>query len=308
MKPDPLPVPRFQRTRVLPALMLLCSISGVLSAEYPLIRYTVSSRDPLYRQQQQDVEDWYGGRLDAEVLALYRYRAKESEDLFAAAAAFNLPYDALASLNGWDSPVLFSSERDFLVPNIPGIFVPVTPRNSWETLLAKRASDNEHPIIQLETLQGKKRKYRFFPGEKFTQEERIRFLGSLFASPLGKKKITSPFGYRPHPFTGQTSFHPGVDMRAAVGTPVKAAREGVVIETGTLEIYGHFVILSHEGDYQTVYAHLKEILVETGEKVATGHCIAYSGNSGISTGPHLHFEIRRQGIPVNPVGITSFTD
>ena len=102
------------------------------------------------------------------------------------------------------------------------------------------------------------------------------------------------------------SFHPGVDLRASTGTPVMAARDGTVLETGTLEIYGLFVIINHDGGYQSVYAHLDEILVSEGQIVDAGDRIALSGNSGVSTGPHLHFEIRRNGKPADPSRLTSF--
>jgi murein DD-endopeptidase MepM/ murein hydrolase activator NlpD len=93
-----------------------------------------------------------------------------------------------------------------------------------------------------------------------------------------------------------------------MNTEVLAPRDGKVIETGTLEIYGHFVIIDHDGGYQSVYGHLNEILVSEGQMVDAGEVIALSGNSGISTGPHLHFEIRRDGKPVDPSRLTSFYD
>jgi murein DD-endopeptidase MepM/ murein hydrolase activator NlpD len=148
----------------------------------------------------------------------------------------------------------------------------------------------------------------FYPGEKFSAEERIRFLGSLFSSPLENTIITSPFGYRDSPIHGGLSFHPGVDLRAKTGTEVKAARDGIIKETGELKIYGNYVIIRHNGGYESVYAHLSRILVKVNQHVNAGDIIALSGNSGISTGPHLHFEIRKDGKPVNPSQLTSFYD
>ncbi len=296
------------RQKQLLLLILWAGLTSSLSAEYPLVHYTVSSRDPVYSQQQQDVEDWYRGNFDPSLLSLYRYKPAPSEDLFAVAAAFNLPYETLSTLNNWESPVLFPVSEEILISNIPGMFIPLQPLTGWEKRLAGAERSTEGIPVVISSGPDQSRNYIFYPGEKFLRGERISFLGSLFICPLEKGRITSPFGFRPHPFTGENSFHPGVDMRAAIGTPVKAAREGTIIETGTLEIYGFFIIIDHDGDFQTVYAHLNELLVKPGDFVNTGDIIALSGNTGISTGPHLHFEIRRKGIPVNPAGFTSFAN
>ncbi len=287
------------------SLILTAGISSVF-AEYPLIRYTIESRDPLYSQQQQDVEIWYSGVQDSPQLMIFRYFPRSSENLFSVAAAFNLPYDSIATLNGWDAPGLLSPEKEVLIPNIPGLFVPETPEGNWQRALAGNSRDSEPIIIKISSKAGETKTLRFYPGEKFSSAERIRFLGSLFSAPLRDVKITSSFGYRTNPFTGGLSFHPGVDLRAGMNTVVIAARDGIVKETGTLEIYGHFVIIDHDGGYQSVYAHLNEVLVSAGETVNAGDRIALSGNSGISTGPHLHFEIRRDGKPIDPSRLTSF--
>jgi len=292
--------------RIVFILLLQVLASSAVVADYPLIHYTIESRDPLYSQQQQDVEIWYSGRGEPPPLMLYRYIPRDSENLFSVAAAFNLPYESIATLNGWDAPGLFSSGKVLLIPNIPGLFVPETPEGNWERELTDRSRESESINIRVNTGTGETRNLRFYPGEKFSSAERIRFLGSLFSTPLNDTRVTSPFGYRQNPFSGGMSFHPGVDLRASINTPVLAARDGVVKETGTLEIYGHFIIIDHDGGYQSVYAHLNEVLVSPGQKVSAGDRIALSGNSGISTGPHLHFEIRRDGKPVDPAGLTSF--
>lgn len=290
------------------AVFILSAVSVGIFGDYPLITYTIESRDPLYSQQQQDVETWYSGRGTDLPLTIFRYIPRPSEDLFSVAAAFNLPYDALATLNQWEAPGLLTQGKPLLIPNIPGLFIPSSPEGNWERQLATTERNAEPHIVKVSQKSGDNRDYSFFPGDKFTSEERIKFLGSLFSSPLDDGRITSSFGYRPNPFTGGMSFHPGVDLRASTGTPVKAARDGFVGETGTLEIYGHFVIINHDGGYQSVYAHLDAILVIEGQVVDAGDRIALSGNSGISTGPHLHFEIRRNGKPADPSRLTSFYD
>ena len=276
-------------------------------ADYPLIRYTTESRDPLYSQQQQDVESWYSDPDDPPSLAIFRYIPRASEDLFSVAAAFNLPYESLATLNGWDASGLFSSGTEIMIPNMPGIFVPESPANAWERALSETRRETAAGPLAVR-ISGRESRLLFHPGEKFSPAERIRFLGRLFSSPLKGGRVTSGFGYRPNPFRGGTNFHPGLDFRAAVGTPVMAARDGVVADAGTLEIYGHFVIINHDARYQTFYAHLDEVLVTGGQRMKAGERIALSGNSGISTGPHLHFEIRRDGVPIDPARLTALGD
>ena len=294
------------RNIFLSTALILAAGNILVFADYPLIQYTIESRDPLYSQQQQDVELWYSGTRDLPPLMIYRYLPRSSENLFSVAAAFNLPYDSIATLNGWDAPGLLSSEKEVLIPNIPGLFVPEKPEGNWQRVLADNSRTSESVNIKVSSTTGETKPFKFFPGEKFTSAERIRFLGSLFSAPLRDVKITSPYGYRSNPFSGGLSFHPGVDLRAGMNTPVFAARDGIVKDTGTLEIYGHFIIIDHDGGYQSVYAHLNEVLVSTGETINAGDRIALSGDSGISTGPHLHFEIRRDGKPVDPSRLTSF--
>jgi murein DD-endopeptidase MepM/ murein hydrolase activator NlpD len=114
--------------------------------------------------------------------------------------------------------------------------------------------------------------------------------------------ITSPFGWRIHPIYHYRSFHTGIDIGVATGTIVKAARHGTVLFTGYDGAYGLIVIIDHGGQLATVYAHLSRVFVSKGEHVGTLSSIAASGNTGWSTGPHLHFEVRSQGVPVNPIG------
>jgi len=282
-------------------------IAHALAADYPLISYTIESQDPLYSQHQQDIELWYADKAKSRPLMIFRYIPLPSEDIFSVAAAFSIPYDTLATLNRWDAPGLLMADNEVLIPNTPGVFVPAVPEDKWEESLSKatRKSDAINVTIRLGNNEG--RKFRFYPGDRFSSSERIKFLGTLFSSPIKGTRVTSSFGYRTDPTSGGLSFHPGIDIGTPIGTPVFTARNGIVHDIGTLEIYGLYVIINHDGGYQTVYAHLDEVLVKMGHRVQAGSQIAFSGNSGISTGPHLHFEIRKDGKPKNPATLTSFT-
>lgn len=112
--------------------------------------------------------------------------------------------------------------------------------------------------------------------------------------------VTSGYGYRTDPVEGGMSFHTGIDIAAPVGTPVHAAARGVVAKAGWSGNFGYAVYIQH-GSIMTIYAHLSEITVEKGQQVEAGEVIAFSGNTGKSTGPHLHFEVRVLGLPVDPL-------
>jgi murein DD-endopeptidase MepM/ murein hydrolase activator NlpD len=119
-------------------------------------------------------------------------------------------------------------------------------------------------------------------------------------SPVSVPFNASGFGYRIDPFTGQRTLHEGIDFIADIGTPIVSAAGGVVVFAGSHPQYGMMVEIDHGNDLSTRYAHLSRIQVREGDVVHRGKRIAESGNSGRSTGPHLHFEVRFRGAAQNP--------
>ncbi|MGB3292377.1 MAG: peptidoglycan DD-metalloendopeptidase family protein [Phormidesmis sp.] len=113
--------------------------------------------------------------------------------------------------------------------------------------------------------------------------------------------ITSQFGMRFHPVLGYSRFHAGTDFGAAHGSPIVAAEAGVVIFAGWYGGYGNAVIIDHGGGLTTLYGHASRLTVREGDAVRKGDAIAAVGTTGLSTGPHLHFEVRSNGAPVNPM-------
>lgn len=149
--------------------------------------------------------------------------------------------------------------------------------------------------------------------ESYRVAARIR---ALQATPAGRKRmatafrggfirpvdgrITSGYGMRYHPILHKRKLHTGVDFSARTGTPVRAAAAGTVIIAGWMGAYGNAVIIDHGGGVSTLYGHNSSVSVRAGQSVKQGQTIARAGSTGWSTGPHVHFEVRRNGQPVNP--------
>ena len=124
--------------------------------------------------------------------------------------------------------------------------------------------------------------------------------GSKFDWPL-RAQMASPYGYRIHPILKRKILHAGIDLAAPTGTAVKAPAAGECIYDGWLRGYGRVVVLNHGRGFSTLYAHLSASLVKEGQEVKAGAVIAKVGKTGNTTGPHLHFEVRRYGTPENPI-------
>ncbi len=117
--------------------------------------------------------------------------------------------------------------------------------------------------------------------------------------------ISSDFGMREHPILKRILFHAGTDFSAPVGTKVIVTADGTVAFSGFDKGFGKTVIINHGNGYQTVYAHLSKTVIRQGQHVNRGDVIAFSGNTGLSTGPHLHYEVHKDNVQVNPIGYFS---
>ena len=262
--------------------------------------------DTHYTTQQQELEGWYRLQRQQEqpiyLPTLYRYRLEQEESIIAAAARFSLPYSTVATINRIVNTKPLPKGEELIIPTAKGLFIPHIAENELETVLrsTRRDNNNNTIIIDISSERGNERFY-FYPGEDFLPFERIAFFGRLFHSPLRAGRITSDYGERNDPFTGQRQFHHGIDIAARRGAPVVAARTGTIVEIGDDDpIYGHYVRIAHEGGFSTLYAHLRTIKVNRKGTINIGATLGTVGSSGHSTGPHLHFEIHLNGIPLNP--------
>lgn len=132
-----------------------------------------------------------------------------------------------------------------------------------------------------------------------TYDRQLDFIPTIW--PLAReRRISSGFGYRRHPVHKRVILHQGIDIPARIGTPVRATAEGVVTIAGNRGGYGLLVEINHGNGYRTRYGHNSRLAVRVGQKVKKGQIIAYVGNTGTSTGPHVHYEVRLNNVPVDP--------
>lgn len=151
-----------------------------------------------------------------------------------------------------------------------------------------------------ETLDDKERELEVFIDELEKRFEYLERIPDLWPS---AGRLTSGFGNRKDPFRRGIRFHQGIDIANSSGTNIKAAGKGVVTFAGNRSGYGKVVIIDHGNEYSTLYGHNQKLLVNVGDRVEKGQVIAKMGSTGRSTGPHLHFEIHKNGNPINPLDI-----
>jgi len=289
------------------ALSCLFGMAAPCSASpspYPAIR-SAGPEDLIYEQLVDSVERFHQSEkagTAAPELSFYAYTLPEDLDIFSLAAAFSIPYDALASLNRMPNAATIAKGSTLVIPSLPGIFVAERPANDLEYLMKSLWVEEAEPHVSVRAnIDGRFADFSFYPGAEFHPSERTFFLVAGFRFPLPKGVITSGFGERLDPFTGRSmKFHTGIDIGAPYGTEVYAARSGRVESTGYGEVYGNFVIVAHDPIWETLYGHLSKILVAKGQSVQVGEAIGLVGSTGMSTGPHLHFETRRRGVATDP--------
>jgi murein DD-endopeptidase MepM/ murein hydrolase activator NlpD len=238
----------------------------------------------------------------AEYLTIYQYTPRNEDDFYFIAARCNIPQSSLASLNRLNNPLALEKGKPILLPSCRGIFIPENLKTDLEKLTgAARLSSRESVKIKV-NIAGKTETFNFFPGADYSPSERAFFLNSGFRFPLKNFRVTSDFGMRANPVTGNVGMHQGVDLAAPEGTEVFAAADGVVTFTGYDSIYGNYIIISHSDRWTSLYGHLQIIETVLRTNVKSGTLIGRVGSTGQSTGPHLHFELRQDGRPLNPAG------
>lgn len=190
----------------------------------------------------------------------------------------------------------------------------IRPGDNFE-LVFERFYDDEGTTVRtgellfvgLETRQGRRDFYQFMaPGDSrfdwYDQDGRSarRF---LMKTPINGARLSSGFGMRRHPILGYSRMHRGTDFAAPIGTPILAAGEGTILRAGPFSSFGNYIRIRHANGYETAYAHMSRFAggMRSGARVRQGQVIGYVGNTGRSTGPHLHYEVMLRGNQVNPM-------
>lgn len=274
----------------------------ISTTNLPLIA-VLSGEDPVFKQVKSDVNAFLaagGSSARFPQLFLSKYACVAGDTLSSISAKLGLPYSALASLNRLGSPGPLKPGQIILIPNQPGLHLAATSSSQVETLMHERLKGQKsfsYVFMEgaAETL------FDFYAGEDFSPKERMAFMGKFFLPPLSTYRLSSRFGPRRNPVSGALVRHDGLDMVAPWGSPVLAARDGTVALTGYHAIYGKYVVIDHPGGYTTMYGHLQDYRVAKGQSVLAGDQIGRLGNTGQSTGAHLHFEIQFEGKAQDPL-------
>jgi murein DD-endopeptidase MepM/ murein hydrolase activator NlpD len=269
-----------------------------------LVDAVITENDAVLIQKMENLE---AGVLEPEAfskprLLLYdTYTIQKGDMISSLAEGFGLNQDTLISVNSIKNTRLIQPGQVLKVPNQDGIFYTVKKDDTLENIAEKYKSEPEAIQIVNELFSENPRPgaVLFIPGAQLDWVERQEINGDLFIWPI-PGYITSPYGYRKSPFTGIRQFHSGLDIGSPAGTPVKAAMSGRVSAVGWDDVLGNFVAISHHSGYRTLYGHLSVIRTKSGAYVGTGERVGDVGSTGLSTGPHLHFTVYKNGVTVNP--------
>ena len=295
-----------QRSRILFfTLIFILSAISAYTQGFPEIP-KLSSFNPVFSQYQDDVKAANmavrSGKTPQPVFYVYRAREedKEKDTVISVAARCCIPQETLATLNSISEAGEDITGKKLILPNAAGLFIPENPQNALEILLAKENSElilnGSYPEY---TISG--RKFYFLQGKYLSMSTRAFFLESGMHLPLQKSVLTSSFGMRKSPISGRWKMHNGIDMAAPLGSEVYACKSGKVLRAVKNDsVYGNYIVLEHANKMTSLYAHLSDVYVKKDDVVSGGSHIANVGLTGLTTGPHLHFEIQTNGRFTDP--------
>ncbi len=232
------------------------------------------------------------------------YIVKQGDNLSLIANSFNVSIEDLISINNIKNPDIIVVNQKLQIPGNTQSYQVVKGDSLWK--IAKKYAVKISQLIKLNNLTSPN---KIFVGQNIaipsnesiernqlaSRSQRINYIWPV------QGKITSKYGWRDHPIRKEYLFHTGIDIAIPYGTPIYAAEAGIVQFSGWSEGYGNLVIIRHRDNSLTYYGHNLELLVQKGDTIRQGKVIAFSGSTGVSTGPHLHFEIRINGRHTNPL-------
>ena len=235
-------------------------------------------------------------------VSITSYTVRSGDTLEKIAKRFGLRQDSIISINNLQSQGAIRSGAQLRIPNIDGVNHRVKRGENLSTIARVYGQDMIRIVdandLASSTISAGQN--LFIPNARLASATLRDFYGERFVWPV-RGRISSAFGYRTHPFTGLRSFHSAIDIVTPTGTKIKATSDGKIADTGYNSVFGNYVIVKHDNGYQSLYAHLSSVGVRRGNSVAQGSIIGLSGNSGQSTGPHLHFSIFKNGQALDPL-------
>lgn len=229
------------------------------------------------------------------------YTVKNGDTLSGVASRFNLSLGTIIGFNNITDARAITIGTRLTIPNHNGLLYTVKTGDSLSRI-SQNYNVSLNNLLDWNRLESSvliKGQRLFLPGAVLSAKTIDSVLGKLFIYPT-RGRLTSGFGWRNSPFTGVRELHRGVDLANNIGTLVVASRTGRVSKTGYDAVYGNFIIISHDDGFHTLYGHLSKILVSKGAYVKQGQKIGLMGTSGLTTGPHLHFGVFKNGQAVNP--------
>ncbi|MDR0496736.1 MAG: M23 family metallopeptidase [Treponema sp.] len=209
--------------------------------------------------------------------------------------------DTLISVNNIKNTRLMQIGQVIRIPNQDGIYYEVKSEDTLESIAEKYKTTVSHIKTANELFSDSLslNEKLFIPGAKLDWINRQEINGDLFIWPCSGY-VSSPYGYRMAPFARSWQFHTGIDISSIQGSPVRAAMAGRVTHVGYDDSWGNNVVINHHSGYRTFYGHMDVVRVKAGAYVETGERIGDIGSTGLSTGPHLHFSVYKNGVTVNP--------
>jgi murein DD-endopeptidase MepM/ murein hydrolase activator NlpD len=229
------------------------------------------------------------------------YTVKNGESLDKVAKRFGLRQDTIISANNLQRASSVRPGVSLRIPNINGVSYKVHKGEKLQNI-AKAFGVEVTRIVDANDLASGNLvngQSLFIPNAQLSSASLKDFYGERFIWPV-RGIISSPFGYRENPFTNLRTFHSALDIAINKGTKVKATGDGTVADTGYNSVFGNYIILKHTSGFQSLYGHLSQVLVHDGSRISQGSVIGLSGNTGQSTGPHLHFSIFKNGQAIDP--------
>lgn len=235
-------------------------------------------------------------------LSVQDYVVQPGDTLSSISTRFNLNYDTIISFNNITNPKAIRIGQTYKIPNRNGLLYKVGKGDNLGSI-AKKFEVNVTSMLDANNMADEAvavGQNLFVPEARMNSTDLKLLLGELFLWPT-VGRFTSSYGYRADPFTGKRALHNGIDLANAIGTPVRAALAGKVVAVAPLGGYGKMIMIQHERGFKTLYAHLNSFNVQLGQYVSQGQLIGRMGNTGRSTGPHLHFSVMLHGVFVNPM-------